>query len=94
MINLKETLDAADSAKIDDLGTMRLNWNVPLFSWFRIKFVAGTESDHIWTIKHLWDDILTPIASRTEQQKSKNRPAPDVLFKYTEQRPPHVKGQS
>ena len=91
IINLKETLDAADSAKVDDLGTMRLNGNVPLFSWFRIKFIAGTESDQVWAIKHLWDDILTPVASRSEAQNAKNRPAPEVLFKDMEQRPPHVR---
>jgi len=91
IINLKETLDAADNARVDDLGTMRLNGNVPLFSWFRIKFIAGTESDQVWAIKHLWDDILTPVASRSEAQIAKNRPAPEVLFKDMEQQPPHVR---
>ena len=78
--NFKEALDETDRTKIDDLGTLRMNGNRPRYGKFFIKFVAGTESDFVWTCKRFWDDILTPMGSRTAEQRARNRPAPDVIF--------------
>eukprot|EP00959_Pyramimonas_sp_CCMP1952_P445094 9320079-Pyramimonas_sp.AAC.1 len=43
--NLLDLLEKEDRAKVDDVGTLRINGKQPMFSFCRIKLCAGTDGD-------------------------------------------------
>eukprot|EP00959_Pyramimonas_sp_CCMP1952_P040423 845188-Pyramimonas_sp.AAC.1 len=43
--DLLDLLGEEDRARVDDVGTLRINGNRPMFSLCRIKFCAGTDGD-------------------------------------------------
>jgi len=68
--NLLDLLGEEGRAKVDDVGTLRVNGNQPMFSFCRIKFCAGTDGDVLWNCKHSLDAIiLDPVNAQMLKHK-------------------------
>ena len=82
--NMLAVLDSKDSllkAKVDELGTLRLQGSRPSYASVRVKFVAGTEGDDLWAAKKIWENAWNDAAQKPKMILDITVPPQRVKFR-------------